>query len=119
MCIFTAHAIHVAMPCYVMQERVRKGRSLHIKGMVAVALTLLRFNSLGWSVTPTYFWKSDFFFTNSHRLQKNEQKINVGSLKFSYFSTHATLNPINLRLSNSVVSRLGWFYGTLSVDLIC
>ena len=25
------------------------------EGMVAVALTLLRFNSLGWSVTPTFF----------------------------------------------------------------
>ena len=25
------------------------------KGMVAAALTLLRFNSLGWSVTPTFF----------------------------------------------------------------
>ena len=39
-------------------------------------------------------------------LQKNEQKINVESLKFSHFSTHVTSNPANLRLSgfaNSVV----------------
>ena len=32
------------------------------EGMVSVALTLLRFNSLGWSVTPTYFWIDDFFY---------------------------------------------------------
>ena len=32
------------------------------EGMVAVALTLLRFNSLGWSVTPTCFWIDDFLY---------------------------------------------------------
>ena len=32
------------------------------KGMVSVALTLLRINSLGWSVSPTFFWiETDFF----------------------------------------------------------
>ena len=32
------------------------------EGMVAVALTLLRFNSLGWSVTATFFWIDDFLY---------------------------------------------------------
>ena len=31
------------------------------EGMVAVALTLLKFNSLGWSVTPTFFFCFFFF----------------------------------------------------------
>ena len=70
------------------------------------ALTLLRLNSLGWSVTPNSFGYR-IFFTNSLQMRKNEQKkINVGSLKFSHFSTHATSNLANLRLSgfaNSVV----------------
>ena len=69
------------------------------EGMVAVALTLLRFNSLGWSVTPTFFWTDDFSLLVLDRLQKNEQKINVGSLKFFFFLTHETSNPANLRLS--------------------
>ena len=57
--ILTAHAIYVATPCYVMHERVLKGRD---EGMVSVALTSLRFNSLGWSVTPTVFWIDDFLY---------------------------------------------------------
>ena len=32
------------------------------EGMVSVALTLLIFDSLGWSVTPTFFWTDDFFY---------------------------------------------------------
>ena len=32
------------------------------EGMVSVALTLLRFNSLGWSVSPTFFWIDDFLY---------------------------------------------------------
>ena len=32
------------------------------EGMVSVALSLLRFNSLGWSVTPTFFWIDDFIY---------------------------------------------------------
>ena len=40
------------------------------EGMVTVALTSLRFNSLGWSVTPTFFWIDDFFFTNSRQIAK-------------------------------------------------
>ena len=32
------------------------------EGMVSVALTLLRFNSLGWSVTPSFFWIDDFLY---------------------------------------------------------
>ena len=32
------------------------------EGMVSVALTLLRFNSLGWLVTPTFFWMDDFLY---------------------------------------------------------
>ena len=75
------------------------------EGMVAVALTLLRFNSLGWSVTPTFLDRCISLLILD-RLQKNERKINVGSLKFSYFLTHATSNRPNLRLSgfaNSVV----------------
>ena len=32
------------------------------EGIVTVALTSLRFNSLGWSVTPTFFWIDDFLY---------------------------------------------------------
>ena len=32
------------------------------EGMVSVALNFLRFNSLGWSVTPTLFWIDDFIY---------------------------------------------------------
>ena len=32
------------------------------EGMVSVVLTLLRFNSLGWSVTPTFSWIDDFLY---------------------------------------------------------
>ena len=32
------------------------------EGMVSATLTLLRFNSLGWSVTPTFFWIDDFIY---------------------------------------------------------
>ena len=32
------------------------------EGMVSVALTLLRCNSLGWSVTLTFFWIDDFLY---------------------------------------------------------
>ena len=70
------------------------------EGIVAVALTLLRFNSLERSVTST------FPIVILDKLRKNEQKVNVGGLKFSRFSTHATSNSANLRLSgfaNSLV----------------
>ena len=80
------------------------------KGMVAVSLTLLRFNSFGWSVTPTFFWLDYFLYLFSTDFEKNEQKVNAGSLKFSRFSTHATSNSANLRLSgfaNSVFQRVG------------
>ena len=62
--ILPAHTIHVATPCYLTQERVRKGQEeidSH-EGMVSVVLTMLRFNLLGWSVTPTFFWIDDFFY---------------------------------------------------------
>ena len=49
-CILTEHTIHVATACYVMHKELYSHG-----GMVAVALNLLRFNSLGWSVTPTFF----------------------------------------------------------------
>ena len=32
------------------------------KGMASVALTSLRFNSLGWSVTPTFYLIDDFLY---------------------------------------------------------
>ena len=32
------------------------------EGIVTVALTLLRINSLGWSVTPTFFYIDDFLY---------------------------------------------------------
>ena len=52
--ILTAHTIHVATPYYVMHGSARKEEIYSHEGMVAVALTSLRFNSLGWSVTPTF-----------------------------------------------------------------
>ena len=56
--------------------------------IVSIALTLLRFSSLGWSVTPTLFWIDDFLKIILDRLRKSEQKINVESLKFSLFFAH-------------------------------
>ena len=44
-----------------MSARAKKEIYSH-EGMVSVALTLLRFNSLGWSVTPTFFWIDDFLY---------------------------------------------------------
>ena len=35
------------------QARAQEKKSKHIKGF---ALTLLRFNSLGWSMSPIFFW---------------------------------------------------------------
>ena len=49
------------------------------KGMVSVALTSLRFNSHGWTVTRTCFWIDDFSLLIFDRLRKNEQKLNVES----------------------------------------
>ena len=60
--ILTAHVIHVAMPCYFMPGARAKEEIYSHEGMVAVALTLLRFNSLGRSVTPTFFWIDDFLY---------------------------------------------------------
>ena len=72
--ILTAHAIHVAMACYVMQERGPKDEIYSHEGVVAVALTLLRFNSLGWSVTPTFFWIDDFLYLFSTDCEKMNKK---------------------------------------------
>ena len=103
--ILTAHAIHIATTCYVMHERAHKGRNLLTSRDVAVALNFLRFNSLGWSVTPTFFFLDRrFSVIILKRWRKNEQKLNVESLKFSYFSIHATSNPANLGLSGFVYS---------------
>ena len=44
------------------------------EGMVAVALTLLRFNSLRWSVTPTCFLVDDFLYQFSIDCEKMNQK---------------------------------------------
>ena len=41
--------------------RAKEEICLH-EGMVSVALTLLRFNSHGWSVTPPIFWIDDFLY---------------------------------------------------------
>ena len=71
----TAHAIHVAS---CTSARANEEIYSH-EGMVSVALTLLRFNSLGWSVTPTFFLDRRFSLLILDRLRKNEQKINVGS----------------------------------------
>ena len=40
----------------------RIGKIYSHEGIVAVALSLLRFNSLGWSVTCTFFWMVDFLY---------------------------------------------------------
>ena len=44
------------------------------KGMVAVVLTLLRFNSFGWSVTPPFFWIDSFLFLFSTDCEKMNKK---------------------------------------------
>ena len=76
--ILTAHAIHVATPCYVMHERARAKEEIYShEGMVSVTLTSLRFNSLGWSITPTFFWIDGFlyqFSTDCEKMNKNQCK---------------------------------------------
>ena len=44
-----------------MQKRGRQGRNIADKGLVDVALSLLRLDSFGWSVTPI-FWLDILFF---------------------------------------------------------
>ena len=44
------------------QARAQMKKSIHMIGSISIALTLLRFNSLGWSVTPTFFWIDDFLY---------------------------------------------------------
>ena len=56
------------------------------EGMVAVALNLLRFNSLKWSVTPTFFLDRWFSILILDRLRKNEQKNQCRKFKiFPFF----------------------------------
>ena len=47
---------------------------------MAVAIALLGFNDLGCLVTPTFLFRN-ILFTIISTFSKNEQKINVGSLK--------------------------------------
>ena len=52
-------------------------------GQMVIAITLLGVNDLGRSVTPTFLLRN-ILFTIISSLSKNEQKIKVGSLFFSF-----------------------------------
>ena len=54
--IFTVHKIHVAIQCFIMMSMCAGEKIYTDKWLVAVALTLLRFNLLGWFVTPVFFF---------------------------------------------------------------
>ena len=50
-------------------------------GHVAIAIALLRFNDLGPLVIPTFLFRDRFYLQLLCTFSKNEQKINVGSIK--------------------------------------
>ena len=58
---------------------------------MVITIALLGFNDLGRSVTPTFIFRNRFLFTNISTLSKNEQKINVGSLKNFKISAHGDI----------------------------
>ena len=58
-------------------------------GQMAFSIALIGFRDLGSSVTPTFLFR------------KNEQKINVGSLKNLKISVHGTWNPAILWLQGA------------------
>ena len=70
-------------------------------GQMAIAIALIGFNDLGRSVTPTFLFGNRFHLQLSPHCPKNEQKINVGSLKNSKISVHGTWNPAILRLQGA------------------
>ena len=67
---------------------------------MAFAIALLGFHHLGSLVTPTF--KKRFYLQLSiSTFSKNEQKINVGSLKNFKISVHGTWNLTILRLQGA------------------
>ena len=54
-------------------------------GNMAIAAASPGYNYLGCSVTPTFLSRNRFYSQFISTLSKNEQKINVGSLKSSRF----------------------------------
>ena len=70
-------------------------------GQMAIAIALLGFNNLGRSVTPTFLLRNRFYLQLSATLSKNEQKINVGSLKNFKISVYGTWNPAILRVQGA------------------
>ena len=61
-CARNAMSQRHAASCTSAHARAKEEIYLH-EGMVSVALTLLRFNSLGWSVIPTFFWIDNFLYS--------------------------------------------------------
>ena len=57
---------------------------------MAIARALIGFNDLGRSGDPYFSFKKRISFTIISTLSKNEQKINVGSLKNLKISAHGT-----------------------------
>ena len=58
---------------------------------MAIAIALIGFNDLGSWVTPAFLFRNRFTIIST--LSKNEQKINVGSLKNLKIFVHGTWNP--------------------------
>ena len=85
--ILTAHVIHVATSSHVMYRA---------RALVAVALTLLVVCSSNGRCPPPpphpLFFNRQLCIAILDRLQKNEQKVNVGRLQISYFFAHAASN---------------------------
>ena len=73
---------------------------------MVIAIALLEFNDLGRSVTPLSFQKQ-ILFTIVSTLFKNEQKINVGSKKFSRFLStgHGILPSRVCKVCETMVSK--------------
>ena len=75
--IVYAHPYCARNPCrnaMIRHARAQKEEIYSHEGMVAVALTLLRFNSLGWWVTSTFFWIDDFLYYVSTDCEKMNKK---------------------------------------------
>ena len=71
-------------------------------GRMVIAIALLGFSDLGRSVRDPYFsYQKQALFTIISTLSKNEQTINVGSLKNLKIYVHGTWNLAILRLQGA------------------
>ena len=67
---------------------------------MAIPIAFIGFNDLT-SGDPSFSFQKQILFAIIYTLSKNEQKINVGSIKKLNISAHGTWNPAILRLQGA------------------